>query len=133
MTETFYRLHTNPQAPAFNADNAYSGLWGSTWSEDGTQTECHDCNGQGRLFDDDPDCGTCDGTGWEDASEGYSSCASAEELLDYFGQHSPADDADPVVVFEGAQVGIGFDGEPLVIPATVIRWTTIGALRAGKE
>jgi hypothetical protein len=35
---------------------------------------------------------------------------------------SGVDDNDPIVVFEGAVVGVGPDLEPLVIPRRVIAW-----------
>jgi hypothetical protein len=127
MADTYYRLH-RADAPAFTADNAWSGLWGSTFSPDGSRTECGECDGAGVDDHGQPCEAGCD-NGWWDCYAGYSCCDTAEELLDYFTQHNPADDNDPVVIFEGEQVGTGFDAEPLVIPTTTIRWTTIGQLR----
>lgn len=130
---TFYRLHSNPAAPCFCAEHAYSGLWGGEWSEDGSQARCRECDGGALLGTIIDDCGSCDGTGWEDAQYGYSCCTSANDLIAYMDEHGNPADTDPVVIFEGEQVGTGFDGEPLAIPTGHIRWTTYGALRAGKE
>jgi hypothetical protein len=122
---TYYRLHRS-DAPAFHADNAWSAPWGEVFVDASTY-ECRACDGAGEVFGEV--CEDCDGECVLDADRGYSCCDSASELLAYFGGHCPADDADPVVVFEGARVGAGLDGEPLVVPSTVIRWTTIGQLR----
>ncbi len=127
MAEMYYRIHNNPNAPTFSADHAYSGLWGSEFSADGSQTECHDCSDSDGSR---AECRTCDGTGWEDAPYGYSCCESATDLLAYFSpSRGGTGDSDPVVIFEGERVGTGFDGEPLAIPTGTVRWTTIAALR----
>ncbi|GAA0719758.1 hypothetical protein Drose_06055 [Dactylosporangium roseum] len=133
MVETFYRLHNNTAAPAFSAEHAYSGLWGSEWSEDGTQTRCHECDGGALLGSIIDNCRTCDNTGWEDAQYGYSCCWSGADLIAYMDEHGIVADDDQVVVFEGQRVGTGGDGEPLAVPTGQVRWTTYGALRAGKE
>ncbi|MFD5142694.1 hypothetical protein [Streptomyces sp. NPDC058401] len=56
----FYRLHW-ADCPPFTADNAWSALWGSTRSTDGSRMECFTCDGTGRLDDAPPffsaDCG----------------------------------------------------------------------------
>lgn len=130
-TETFYRLH-GTWAPAFSADNAYSALWGVTFSEDGARYACVPCDGTTK----DPwghRCEWCEDTedGWYDADRGYSACDSAEELVRYFGQHAEyLSDDEPVVEFTGDVVGTGCDGEPLIVPTAVVRWTTLGQLRA---
>lgn len=126
MGMTFYRLHADT-APEFSAENAWSAAWGETFSTDGARYECRSCDGAGEFLGEK--CNDCGGEGWIDAEAGYSCCESAAELLAYFDQHCPADDTDPVVVFDGEIVGTGLDGEPLVIPTTVIRWTTVGQLR----
>jgi hypothetical protein len=123
---TFFRMHRS-DAPEFTADNAYSAAWGETFTSV-SQYECRSCDGTGEFLGDP--CTDCDGEGVIDADRGYSCCESADELLAYFGQHCPADDADPVVEFDGVRVGTGLDGEPLAVPAEVVRWTTIGQLRA---
>lgn len=157
MPETYYRLHANPDAPEFSSENAYSGLWGSEYTPDGSKHHCYRCTGSGTIDNQDcprcggasypnsddagcprcdgdgtlynAECADCDGTGWYDADPGYSCCHTAQDLVAYMTDHgTPADD-DPVVIFEGEQVGTGFDGEPLVIPTKVIRWTTYGELR----
>src|SRR5690606_11407414 len=93
--------------------------------------ECTWCDGTGRdFFDQGEPCSACD-EGWQDADYGYSCCYSAEELLEYMRVHGVVTDDDPVVIFEGHRVGTGGDGEPLAGPSGRIRWTTIGALRAG--
>ncbi len=129
MTETFYRLHRT-DAPTFSADNARSAPWGETFNATGDAYECRACDGTGEQYDEP--CTDCD-EGWINCDPGYSACHTATDLLAYFDQHCPADDADPVVEFAGQQVGCGLDGEPLVIPTEIIHWTTIGALRARKD
>lgn len=109
MSEVFYRFHW-ADSPEFSAANAWSVLWGAERNEDGSKTRCRDC---GVFAYEDDDCRTCDGTGWEDASEGYSACNTANELIAYF-----------------AQIGNGFEGEALVIPTRVIEtmpWSTFVA------
>ncbi len=130
MSETFYRVHWEG-SPEFSATNAWSALWGATRSEDGSQTECRECDGTGASFGEQ--CGSCDGEGWEDCASGYSCTDSADELLAYFSRHGEPADDEPVAIFEGTRVGTGVDGEPLAIPAGTVRWTTYGALRAGKD
>lgn len=124
---TFFRVHW-ADAPAFSAENAWSALWGSTRSEDGTQTECHSCWEGNR-----DECKVCEGTGWEDALEGYSCFDTAEELVEYF-THPARDgllgDDDRVIVFEGIRSGTGFDGEPLAVPTRVIEELTWNAFLA---
>lgn len=127
---TFYRLH-RVDAPTFSADNAYSAAWGETFAESGDRYECRTCDATGTW--EGETCPDCDGEGMLDADPGYSCCETAEDLLAYFDQHSTADADDPVVVFDGQQVGAGIDGEPLAIPTSVIRWTTIGTLRKEVE
>ena len=130
--KTFYRFHQG-DAPAFTADNAWSGLWGSEFSADGTQTRCHGCD-DGMDWDRNAPCRTCDGTGWEDCLRGYSCCPDAASLIAYFGDHGlPADHHGNVVIFEGRQVGSGFDGEPLVIPESTVqtmRWSEFAGQNA---
>jgi len=120
MSETYYRFHQG-DAPAFSAGNAWSALWGSEFSADGTQNRCHGCDGEGTDWDrEDGTCQTCDGTCWEDCLRGYSCCWDAESLIDYFAERGiPADDHGVVVIFTGRRVGSGFDGEPLAIPEIV--------------
>jgi hypothetical protein len=126
MTETFYRLH-RADTPEFSTGNAWSGPWGETFSADGSRYECRTCDGTGEVFGEQ--CTDCDGEGWIDCDPGYSCCHTADDLLDYFGQHCPAAADDPIVVFEGQQIGTGFDGEPLAIPTGSIHWITIAQLR----
>lgn len=126
MTQTFYRIHW-ADSPEFNAANAWSVLWGATRSEDGTQTECTSC-----YEGDRDDCRICDGTGWEDALEGYSCCDTATELIEYFttaARDSLIGDDDKVIVFEGTRTGVGFDGEPLAVPTRIIEETTWSEFR----
>ncbi len=117
MAERFYRVHW-ADCPPFSVGNAWSALWGSTWSEDGTQTECRSCWESARE-----ECRICGGTGWEDALEGYSCCDSPEELVEYFAapvRDGVVADDDRVVVFDGVRSGAGFDGEPLAVPVQVV-------------
>lgn len=124
MSDTFFRVHTT--ALPFSAENAWSGLWGADFSEDGSQSRCCHCDGSGEAFGEE--CKNCNGEGWEDCLQGYSCCDSAEELLEYFQKHGHTNDDTPVVIFEGEYVGNGFDGEPLAVPTKVVRWTTFGEL-----
>lgn len=123
---TYYRLHRS-DAPEFSADNAWSAAWGETFSADGTRYECRSCDATGTI--DGETCRDCNGDGWIDTERGYSCTDSASELIEYFDRHCPADDTDPVVEFDGEYAGSGLDGEPLVIPTAIVRWTTIGQLR----
>jgi hypothetical protein len=123
--EKFYRLHDNDQAPAFSADNAWSGLWGADFSEGGSRSRCPECEGTGESYGEK--CRSCDGEGWHECQLGYSCCDSAEALLEYFAD---TEDDAKVVVFAGERIGTGFDGEPLAVPTSEIRWTTLGQLRA---
>lgn len=47
---------------------------------------------------------------------------TAHDLVKYFAARRPLRDEDPIVVFEGAIVGVGDDGEDLVIPSRVVAW-----------
>lgn len=119
MTDTFYRWHRT-DLPEFSAEHAWSGLWGQTFSTDGSQSECPVCDGSREGCFGEP-CAECDGEGWQDCMEGYSCCDSAQELRDYMVRHllSGADDnpgEGDVIVFTGIRTGTGFDGEPLVVP-----------------
>jgi hypothetical protein len=127
MTATFYRLHANPDAPEFSANNAWSGLWGTRWSADGAQNECTACSD---LDGSRAECRECGGTGWQDAQYGYSCCWTADDLIAYMNSHGVAAEDDAVVIFEGQQVGTGFDGEPLAVPTGRVEWTTWGELIA---
>lgn len=122
---TFYRLHS-AATPEFSPENAWSAAWGETFVDVSTY-ECRSCNGSGEFLGEQ--CSDCDGEGTIDADRGYSCCDSAAELLAYFGGHYPADDTDPVVVFDGQHVSTGLDGESLAVPTAIVRWTTIGQLR----
>lgn len=124
MSETFYRLHSNPDAPCFCASHAWSGLWGGTWNADGSANECRECDGTGiPLLAPDGRCDNCD-EGWEPATYGYSCCWSAAELVEYMTKHGMASGDDKVVIFEGRKVGTGFDGEPLAVPTGDVKWIT---------
>jgi len=126
--DTYYRLHYGSGGLEFSAENAWSGLWGAEYVADGSKSVCPECDATGVSYGET--CSSCDGEGYDECQQGYSCCWSAEELLAYYAAHGGAGDADPVVEFEGARCGNGFDGEPLVIPTAVVRWTTIGHLRA---
>jgi hypothetical protein len=43
---TYYRLHRD-DAPEFSPENAWSGVWGSTFSADGSRCQCELCDGAG--------------------------------------------------------------------------------------
>jgi hypothetical protein len=124
MAEKFFRVHDNDQAPAFSAENAWSGLWGSDFAVDGSYSVCAECDGIGTSFGEQ--CHSCNGTGRDECQYGYSCCWDAQELLTYFA--GTAGDAK-VVVFEGLRVGTGFDGEPLAVPTGEVHWTTLGQLQ----
>ncbi len=142
----YFRLHSNPDAPCFCAEHAWSGLWGTEFTPDGAQVACGQCQGTGTAdvqecarcahqWDCDirqckggvilgEECHTCDGTGWVDAQRGYSCCSSAEELVAYMNVHGAVGADDLVIIFEGKWVGIGFDGEDRVIPTKILGTTT---------
>jgi hypothetical protein len=133
MSETFYRVHWD-DAPEFSEEHAWSALWGSEFSADGTQTRCHSCD-DGMDWDRNAPCSTCDGTGWEDCLRGYSCCTSAEQLVAYFAEHGAPDDDDTVVIFEGRCSGTGFDGETLAIPEGAVQtmtWSEFAATAAAQ-
>lgn len=96
---TFFRLHWDGPA-TFSKENAVSRRWGSA----------------------------------NDERRGYSCCRSADDLVEYFSWDDCMDPDDPevaslpVVEFEGEVVGEGIDGEPLVVPTEVVRWTTYGSI-----
>jgi len=124
---TYYRLHRDG-LPTFGSDRAWSGPWGESYSADGSAYECRTCDGTGEwLGEPCPD--RCD-DGWLPADRGYSCCHGGRELVRYVVEHIGAHiDDERVVIFEGRQVGTGLDGEPLVIPTRVVRWTTVRDLR----
>lgn len=117
---TFYRFHW-ADCPEFSADNAWSVEWGHTRIEGSSTAECVPCDGTGELVGEP--CDACDGEGVIECDRGYSACESAEDLLHYFAQRGDLASADEgrVIVFEGERVGTGCDGEPLVVPHTVIK------------
>lgn len=124
---TYYRLH-RAELAEFGPNNAWSGPWGETYAEDGTQYECRTCDGAGQWLGE-PCPEQCE-DGWIPADRGYSCCHTAADLLAYVDQHIGTDaDTEPVVIFDGEYAGSGLDGEPLAIPTQVIRWTTIAQLR----
>lgn len=141
---TFFRWHSF-EAPPFTAVNAWSGLWGSEFSADGARTKCPTCDGSGDGWREcpschgDPDgcercadagvideCEDCEGEGWRDCVRGYSSCASAEDLLAYMREHAgePKDDWGKVVIFDGDVTGTGHDDEPCVVPTQIVKQMT---------
>ncbi|MFZ3491759.1 hypothetical protein ACODT5_00710 [Streptomyces sp. 5.8] len=127
MDRVFYRVQW-ADCPTFNANNAWSAPWGATRSDDGSRTECRTCDGTGRS--DNEECPDCE-DGWDDCVRGYSCCDTPAELLGYFSGPRPAPEpTDTVIVFEGRQVGAGFDGEPTAIPGRVMEtltWTAFAA------
>lgn len=150
MKEAFYRLHRD-DIP-FTPDRAWSGRWGAEFNEDGSRTMCFTCDGTGIGVRDcptctsnyaDPEdrwacptcggdgvvdgCGDCDGEGWEDCVRGFSCEHSPEALLRYF-QRRGMDGAPGarVIVFEGRQTGVGFDGEPCAVPEKILEEMTWG-------
>jgi hypothetical protein len=131
MDQTYYRYHW-ANSPQFCGKNAWSAPWGSTFSEDGSQTACGECDGAGAM----PygPCDSCGGEGWLDAVRGYSACWSSEDLMAYFAERGePADTDGQVIVFTGQRVGNGFDGEPLVVPAEIIHLMTWSTFAQGQR
>lgn len=143
---TFYRWHS-ADAPLFTAANAWSGLWGSDFSADGSRTRCPGCDGTGEGWSECPachgnlggcercedagvinECEDCGGDGWRACVRGYSCCHTAADLVAYMRDHAgePRDDWGRVIVFQGEQTGTGIDDEPCVVPENVIAemsWT----------
>ncbi|MFB4197747.1 hypothetical protein [Streptomyces carpaticus] len=129
---TWWRVHWS-DCPPLSEEHAWSALWGATRSEDGSQTECRDCDGSGDLAGEP--CTICGGEGWEDSVPGYSCAASPEALLAYFDRPGMEPWGETVIAFEGRQVDTGFDGEPTAVPTRVLQtWTWeefVAAHRAG--
>lgn len=121
MSQTFYRVHWT-DCPPLTPDNAWSALWGSTRSEDGTQTECRQCDGTGEF--DRESCPNCNGEGWHDCVPGYSATTTALGLVEYFDGPDGLEGDEPVVIFEGRQVSYGIEGEPTVIPERILETLT---------
>ena len=134
MARYYYRVHWS-DCPEFCAANAQSLPWGE---RDGVV--CGRCDGAGyvtRRDGSEAECSGCGGAGFvaPEPEPGYSCCQSAEDLVRYFRGRIEPDDDEPVVIFAGDIVGVGPDGEPLVIPAALPRprWTTYGAVRRAVE
>lgn len=115
----FWRVHWKA-LPSFGPQNAKSIVWGQREGE-----PCFRCDGTGDKFVfndvtgkmDRHVCPYCSGTGVGIATPGYSTCIDAEELYNYFEWRGlPTDDDADIVVFSGTVVGVGEDGENLVIP-----------------
>lgn len=126
----WYRVHWG-DCPQFNADNAWSCLWGPERSDDGSQCECTGCGGTGESYLDggDPDdddfgrCRECDGTGWMDCEPGYSCVADPADLIEYFARRvDPA--GETVIVFTGRQASSCVEGHPTVVPDKVVETMT---------
>lgn len=147
---TFYRWH-QADAPTFSAANAWSGLWGSEFSEDGSRTKCPSCDGTGEDWRDCPrchadgsacdrcdgagvinECEDCGGEGWRDCVRGYSCCWSAADLAAYITGHAgePKDEWGVVIIFDGEQTGTGFDDEPTAVPNQIIKEMTWNEFKA---
>ena len=132
--EVFYRVHD--MAVPFDAEHAWSYLYGPRNGEAG-RDECVPCNGTGDAIpgceaDDDGDCANCHGDGWLEADRGYSCFADPAEMIEY-GEGRMDVRANRVIEFEGEQVGLGCDGEPLAVPSRVVRvitWDEFTAERA---
>lgn len=160
MEEVYFRWHRS-DIP-FTSKRAWSGLWGSEFNSDGSRAMCLACDGTGegvrecphcrvadwdKLFNDCSRCGgsrfidgceDCDGEGWRDCVRGFSCERNPEDLIRYFTSsvRSGVTDGDgKVIVFTGEETGIGFDGEPCVVPETVIETLTWDEFLAkyGKE
>lgn len=156
MHETFWRHHRGG-IPCLCAAHAWSAPWGSVFNAQGDLHECFPCagtgvadlqpchcRGYGQCGDCDEgmienaECTRCEGAGWDDADRGYSAAYTAQELVNYMRHHARPGDptGDPtlgeaeIVVFDGAHVGYGDDGEPLAVPAGAVRWMTWSDLLA---
>lgn len=150
MADVYYRVHWK-DCPPLSPENAWSALWGTQRTPDGTQTYCVTCDGTGEgartcptcrgLGRDEWDwdaictrcggsgvldgCESCDGEGVWDCLYGYSCFADPQSLVDYFAaRHGTVEDDDTVVIFEGEYYGTGFDGEDLAVPTRIIEEIT---------
>ena len=127
QAEVFYRVHWAWGTVPFDAEHAYSyGGGQSPLAGDITRWECIACDGTGEIAGEGA-CTSCDGEGSREADRGYSCCTSPEDLLASaeqmaWGRLQLA--TARVVAFEGEQAGLGWDGEPLVVPTRVIRVMT---------
>ena len=63
------------------------------------------------------------------ADQGYSCFADPAELIEY-GEGRMDLDGNRVIEFEGEQVGLGCDGEPLAAPESVTRVMTWDEFKA---
>ena len=152
----YYRLHDKAISGKFCPENAKSEPFddaavrcpeclgtGSVWVENpdwsgfgdepaNLEEECPLCQSEGSMYwsslrdrRDEYDMG-------EYLQEGYSCFLSVEDMRAYiqeYGWYSIITDETPVVAFEGEEVGMGLDGEPLVIPSQVLYWTTWGKIK----
>lgn len=115
MSDVFYRFHWT-ESPEFCPENAFSALWGSERSPDGSHTrcgcrgydqgdmrECRQCEGGGVILDFEEGsantcracegnggfpvgCLLCEGTGWQECARGYSCFPTPQQLINYFTQ-----------------------------------------------
>lgn len=138
--QIYYRCHLS--SLPFSPENAYSSPWGT--GEDGTcgvcqgvgkvekpyQDTCWECGGAGEgcgcdhgimTYYREVPCPYCQGTGKAKRLRGYSCFKSPEALSNYFFLRGGMSDNATVVIFTGEQVGVGPDGEPLVVPKTFPR------------
>lgn len=139
MTETYWRWHRH-HIPPFGAENAYSTEWGGELTPDGARYRppsvlyclCEACQDEtgacGHDAEGECEAEGCECPGWSDCDRGYSCCHSADDLAAYFAARFAATeemDRDGVVYeFEGQRHGQGIEGDPLVVPARVVRTLT---------
>jgi len=154
---TYWRVHWK-HSPPFGRENAWSYAYNEEYEGDTVncptcksegEVDCPACGGDGAIWvgprgDKRPlvcptcggrrkvQCGTCEGRGIvsDRVRRGYSAFTTPRSLVRYIDATLNAKADDPVVVFSGSQIGIGHDGEPLVMPDMVnVRWTSYGALK----
>lgn len=155
MVDVFYRVHW-ADCPPLSQENAWSALWGTRRTPDGTQTYCVPCDGTGKGTRNCPacdgcgwdaggfercsrcdgtgvldECESCDGEGVHDCQRGYSCFSDPQTLIEYFKKRpGTVENDDPVVIFEGEYYGAGFDGEDLAVPTRVVEEMTWAEFRA---
>jgi len=126
MTTSYYRIQQADRNPADLLDPAQQ--VSHNWNPGSDLRNCPACNGRG--FDIDGDCPTCDGDGQvENIRRGVSACETIDDLYAYI-RLSGADPYDAVIVevsgpLSGDQAEDADAGEVLVCPTEILSVTPV--------